>query len=117
MQNGLGENFATRCIPLSTLLECKTCKGNRVRFGQVQKEFGHDYRSSFGVQVRIKLIIGVSVQWSVSNWVSAMLYIVNSIVFACLNIKETVMNKLHAIVSSGVALLPVPGWIDASQFG
>jgi hypothetical protein len=81
-----------------------------------QNWFGVQNRSSFGVQIRIKLIIEIFVQWSVSDWVSAIRHIVNSVV-GCHNIKESVMKKLHAIVSFGVALLPVPGRIGVSQSG
>jgi len=48
---------------------------------------------------------------------SAMLHIVNSMLSTCLNIKESVMKKLHEVVSFGVALVPVPGRIGASQSG
>ncbi len=48
-------------------------------------------------------------QWSVSNWVSAMSHFLKRVVSGCLNLKEYAMKKLHAIVSFGVALLPVPG--------
>ena len=52
----------------------------------------------------------VSVRWSVSYWVSAIDYVLSLAVAAFLNIKETVMQLLHAsvsIVSCGCSLLPV----------
>lgn len=81
------------------------------------KELGHQNRSDFGVGIRVRLVIEISVQWSVSNWLLAMLLIVSSVVAGCVNIKETVMKQLHNIVSFGAALLPVPGKIGASQSG
>ena len=87
------------------------------RIFSVESWFGHKNRSVLGVQVQFECVIKISVLWSVVNWVLAMKHFLNSVVSAYLTIKEYVMKKLHAIVSVGVALLPVPGRADANQPG
>jgi len=79
--------------------------------------FGLEDRSVLGVQVQFECVIKISVLWSVGTCVLAMGRFLNSVVSAYLTIKEFVMKKLHAIVSFGVALLPVPGRADAEQSG
>lgn len=73
--------------------------------------------TDFGAQVRIRFVIGVSVQWSVRFWATIAGTVCINVAAGCLTFKELVMNKLHAIVAVGVTLLPVPGRVDGGQLG
>jgi hypothetical protein len=63
--------------------------------------------SSFGLQIRIKLVIWISVHWSVNYWVAVLRHVVRSFVTKCQTMKEVAMKLLYAMVITGVTLLPV----------
>ena len=54
----------------------------------------------------------ISVRWSGTLWAAVLSIIVKAVLFCILELKESLMNILHAIVLVGAALLPVPdqGW-------
>ena len=74
-------------------------------------------RSVLGVQVKVKIVVEISVLWSVTFPLLALTETVKMVKSGIRQLKESVMSKLHELVLFGVALLSVPGRIDESQFG
>jgi hypothetical protein len=72
--------------------------------------------SILGFQVRVKIVIDISVRWSVDLWAKVLFGCFNAVVSSTLNFKETLMNTLTEIVLFGAALLPVPGWLALHQY-
>jgi len=62
----------------------------------------------FGLQVRIKLIVEISVWLGVIHPLGALVGIVRSIVNCVSEIKEKIMTALHEIVLFVATLLPAP---------
>ena len=77
---------------------------------QANNKFGLEDRSVLGFQVRVKFAVCISVRWSVTFWASVLYSCLKTVVTSVLNLKETLMNTLHAMVMLGAALLPGPGW-------
>jgi len=80
------------------------------RISAVGYLLGPEHRSILGFQVQVKFAVGISVGWSVTFWASVLYSCLKAVVASALNLKETLMNTLHATVLVGAALLPVPGW-------
>lgn len=69
----------------------------------------NEYTSILGFQVRVKIVIDISVRWSVDLWAKVLFGCVKAIVSSAVNLKEILMIILNAMVLLGAALLPVPG--------
>lgn len=60
------------------------------------------------MRVRIAVVVGVSVWASVTHPIVALALFAKAIHSSVKQLRESVMNRLHAKVSVGVALLSVP---------
>lgn len=67
--------------------------------------------------MQVKIIVEISVWWSVTFPIVALVIFVKVNMPKSRWFKETAMPKLHEMVMFGVALLPVPGRIGQHQFG
>jgi len=63
-------------------------------------------KSDLGLRVQVKLVVDISVRWSISLWVSVLYLCVKAAICSLDQLKETIMTIRDAMVLVGAALLP-----------